>query len=141
MNKKLDHSYLAGSIGLLNPREPILIKPERTIAEAIDALGLSQGGAILIVDEDEKLLGIFTERDIIKKVLKEKIPFSDSISSIMTSNPASIEMTSPIGFALQLMSEGGFRQIPIVDQTGFPIGIVSIKDILDEFVRSFVCIV
>ena len=53
-------------------------------------------------------------------------------------SPVSIQMTTPIGFALQLMSQGGFRHLPITDDAGVAIGMVSIKDIIDELVRKFI---
>ncbi len=138
MKKKLDHTYLAGSIGLINPREAILLSETTSIEHAISSLNISTGGAVLVVDDTERLSGIFTERDIIRKVLSNKIPFSKPISEVMTHNPSTIQMTTPIGFALQLMTEGGFRNLPITDENNYPIGIISIKDIMDEFVRSFV---
>jgi signal-transduction protein with cAMP-binding, CBS, and nucleotidyltransferase domain len=138
MTKKLDHTYLSGSIGLINPKEAILLSESSSIQDAILGLNSCTGGAILTVDESQQLSGIFTERDVIRKVLPAKMPLDTKVSEVMTRNPITIEMTTPIGFALQLMTQGGFRNLPITDETKTPIGIVSIKDIMDEFVRSFV---
>jgi signal-transduction protein with cAMP-binding, CBS, and nucleotidyltransferase domain len=138
MTKKLDHTYLSGSIGLINPKEAILLSEKCPIQDAINALNSCTGGAILLIDETDHLSGIFTERDVIRKVLPANIPFDTEVSEVMTRNPTTIDMTTPIGFALQLMTQGGFRNLPITDDTKTPIGVVSIKDIMDEFVRSFV---
>jgi signal-transduction protein with cAMP-binding, CBS, and nucleotidyltransferase domain len=138
MKKKLDHTYLSSSIGLINPKEAPLFSHTISIQDSIDALNQCTGGAILLIDESEMLSGIFTERDVIKKVLPANLPFSAMVSEVMTKDPITIEMTTPIGFALQLMSQGGFRNLPIVDENKYPIGVVSIKDIMDELVRSFV---
>lgn len=138
MKNKLDHTYLARSIGLINPKVPEFINKETTIYEAANKLAHSNVGAMLVLDENDNLAGIFTERDIVKKVITNNIPFSNKASEVMTTDPISIEMTTPIGFALQLMTEGGFRNLPIVDVDNNPIGVISIKDIMDEFVRTFV---
>ncbi len=138
MTRNLDNTYLSSSIGLLNPVDPILIESNSSLDEAIDLLKSSNGGAILVVDSDEKLMGIFTERDVLKKVVKNNLSYLQPLSQIMTKNPVSIQMTTPIGFALQLMSQGGFRHLPITDEAGVAIGMVSIKDIIDELVRKFI---
>jgi signal-transduction protein with cAMP-binding, CBS, and nucleotidyltransferase domain len=138
MTKKLDHTYLSGSIGLINPKEASILHESKTIKFAIEALNACSCGAILLVNDQEHVSGIFTERDVIKKVLSGSMCFETPISEVMTKNPITIEMTTPIGFALQLMTDGGFRNLPITDGNRFPIGVVSIKDIMDEFVRTFI---
>lgn len=129
---------LSQSVGLLNPPAPIIHKETDLVESCLETLKNERGGAVLIVDESEKLVGIFTERDVLKKVVGNSSAIKAALSEVMTKNPVTISMTSPLAFSLQLMSEGGFRHVPIVDEDGFPLGCISMKDIVDEVVRRYV---
>lgn len=135
---KLDSIYLSKSIGLLNPKEAKIVSPDTLVEKAIDILKSDSGGSVIITDRDEKLLGIFTERDVLKKIAGNQKSLKEEISLYMTPNPIGVEMTSPLGYALQLMSEGGFRHVPVVDESKTVLGVLSMKDVVDEIVKSFV---
>ncbi len=136
---KLDAHYLSKSIGLLNPKPPIMVLPDAPLSGVLEKLKDESGGAVLICDEDDKLLGIFTERDVLKKVVLSQVKQeSVEIGSLMTINPMTVSMTSPLGYALQLMTEGGFRHVPIVSENGDALGVLAMKDVVDEIVKSFV---
>ncbi|HMO18793.1 MAG TPA: CBS domain-containing protein [Oligoflexia bacterium] len=136
--RKLDNSYLSQSVGLLNPREPSLMYEQELIETGISRIRTGGGGAVLVLNQAGSLCGIFTERDIVKLVDEKASFLKKPVAEFMTKDPTSIQMTTPLAFALNLMTQGGFRHIPIVDDDMIPIGILSSKDILDEFVRSFV---
>ncbi len=129
---------LSQSVGLLNPEPPILMQENDLVSECVERLKNEKGGSILITSPDGKLSGIFTERDVLKKVVGNESVMKGPLSAVMTKNPMTIQMTSPLAFSLQLMSEGGFRHVPIVDDEGYPLGCISMKDIVDEVVRRYV---
>lgn len=135
---KIDSTYLSRSVGLLNPKEPKIISSTSSVHNALEYLKQDSGGAVLVCDEQMKVIGIFTERDVLKKIAGKVIAENSQIELFMTREPVSIQMTSPLAYALQLMSEGGFRHLPIVDDEQTAIGIISMKDIVDEIVRQFV---
>lgn len=136
---ELDAHYLSKSIGLLNPKPPITVLPNTHLNAVLELLKTDVGGAVLVCDTDDKLIGIFTERDVLKKVVLANLNIKEhEIKDIMTAGPMTVTMTSPLGYALQLMSEGGFRHVPIVSETGEALGILAMKDVVDEIVRSFV---
>jgi CBS domain-containing protein len=86
-------------------------------------------GALLIV-ENEQLMGIFTERDALFRVLAEgKDPRATYLSDVMTPYPQTITPEKPLGHALHMMYEGGFRHVPVV-KNGHVVGIVSARDAL-----------
>lgn len=92
-------------------------------------------GSIIVTDDNNKVEGIFTERDYLLKVagkeaLREKLP----IRRFMTENPTCLQREAPISQALLLMRKGRFRHIPIVASDGHVEGIVSIKDVLDYII-------
>jgi signal-transduction protein with cAMP-binding, CBS, and nucleotidyltransferase domain len=114
------------------------MKEDDLVQDCINTLKNEKGGSILIIDQVGKLSGIFTERDVLKKVIGNDTALKGPLSAVMTKNPMTIQMTSPLAFSLQLMSEGGFRHVPIVDDEGYPLGCISMKDIVDEVVRRYV---
>jgi CBS domain-containing protein len=93
-------------------------------------------GSLLITDENGKLVGIFTERDFLLKVIGKISDLSShAVADFMTKDPVRERPDASLAFALSVMSHGGFRHVPIVDQDDIPIGIVSVKDVVDHFVR------
>lgn len=135
----VDKRFLAQSIGLLSPKDPILMSDERPLREALMLLKKNRIGSLVATDHQGKISGLLSERDIILKVdLDASNLDTIRVSQIMTPKPKTIDMGTSIAFALHLMSQGGFRHLPIVDDEDFPVGIISVKDIVDHIVRSFV---
>jgi CBS domain-containing protein len=85
-------------------------------------------GAVLIADDGKHLVGIFTGRDAVCRVLAEgKDAAKTPLAEVMTNNPSSMSPTNPAIDALRLMSDGGFRHVPVV-AVGKVVGIVSHGD-------------
>jgi CBS domain-containing protein len=94
-------------------------------------------GAVMVVNHQGRLVGIFTERDCLNRVLAESInPDTTSLSVVMTHDPVSISPDRKLGHALHMMHDNGFRHIPVVDQ-GIPVGMVSIRDALGSELTNF----
>jgi CBS domain-containing protein len=93
-------------------------------------------GSVLIVD-GEHVCGIFTERDLLTRVLARQLdPATTLMARVMTRNPDCLHPHDTIAFALHKMSHGHFRHIPLVDEAHRPVGIVSVKDVFWHLVRS-----
>ena len=94
-------------------------------------------GAVLIVD-DGRLLGIFTERDVVFRVVARGLdPAKITIAEVMTADPKTIAPDKAFGIAMVLMQENGFRHLPVIEN-GHPIGIVSARSVLDPDLEEFV---
>ena len=90
-----------------------------------------KSSAVLVV-ENGTLLGIVTERDIVFRVVSLGLdPAATSVESIMTTSVQTIHEDKPFGHALHLMYEGGFRHMPVVDDSGTPGGLLAAHDALD----------
>lgn len=107
------------------------LPPKATIREAADLLIKHNIGAIPIVDEDGKLIGIFSERDFMKRVFAKRLDAdTTTLENVMTENPTSIELDDDISKAIDLMMEGRYRHMPIVDPIGNLTGFLSQRDFM-----------
>ena len=103
---------------------------DMTVRAACRVMAEKKIGALLIV-ENSRIAGIFTERDALNKVLAGGLdPDSTQVSQVMVRDPQTIRADKPLGYALQFMADGGFRHVPVVDGDGAPLGMVSARDAL-----------
>ncbi|OGB96954.1 MAG: hypothetical protein A3G35_00505 [candidate division NC10 bacterium RIFCSPLOWO2_12_FULL_66_18] len=108
-----------------------------TIGEAVRVMKEHRIGCIMVEDRG-KLVGIFTERDILTKLVGTGYdPAKVRVDGVMTRDPETLTLDDPIAFAMQLMSVGGFRHVPLVDADRRTVGILSVKDIVDYLVEHF----
>jgi CBS domain-containing protein len=98
-----------------------------TIGEAASLMAQRRVGSALVVD-GERLLGIFTERDIVKALSQDGLATQQAIGHWMTPNPETIPPDTPIETALRRMVDGGFRHLPVVEE-GRLVGMLSMRDI------------
>jgi len=98
-----------------------------SVAAAARLMDDANVGALLVVEKDH-LKGIFTERDVLTRVVAKGLdPATTPLSRVMTANPDTISPDKPFGQALIMMYDHGYRHMPVVDG-GKPIGIVSMRD-------------
>ena len=126
------------SIRSIIEQQEILSAPEgMTVSDAARLMKEKQVGAILIMDEG-RLAGIFTERDALFRVVAESRDAKTTrLAEVMTRNPRTIHPDKPFPDALHLMHEGGFRHVPVVEN-GRPVGMVSTSDALGPELQDFV---
>ena len=102
---------------------------QTTVAEAARLMKAAEVGAILVLRK-EHLVGIFTERDVLTRVVAAgRDPAHTRLADVMTRDPDHLSPEKPFGHALILMREHGYRHVPIVDH-GRPVGVVSMRDAL-----------
>lgn len=122
------HIIMTDPISALDPPPPVCVSPETSLAGAISELRRHNIGALLVTDADGRLVGIFTERDVLYKVAGQAQDMSAiSVAQVMTPNPTALRADVPIAHALHLMALHGFRHIPLVDEDGRPQGITSFR--------------
>lgn len=104
-----------------------------------DALRTMQGnnGEPIVVTADGRLAGIFTERDVLLKVLGHDAPADATIDGFMTPDPDCLTLDSTVGEALHLMDHGMYRTIPLVDAEGTIQGVLRQLDILEYVAEAF----
>lgn len=129
-------AILSTPISELTLREPILVDAEATVASAVNAMNEHRTGCVLVAQAG-RLVGIFTERDVLTKVIFRNHSNAMKVESVMTKHPETLEASANVAFALNKMSVGGYRHIPIVERSGKPIGVLSVRDIVDFLVELF----
>lgn len=108
-----------------------------SVLEAARIMAQAHVGSIMII-ERERLVGIFTERDALNRVLAAGLdPDRTPLSAVMTTSPQSVSVDHLLGHALHQMFEGGFRHMPVVDNNGRPVGMVSSRDALGPEMVAF----
>ncbi|MCA9238549.1 MAG: CBS domain-containing protein [Planctomycetales bacterium] len=107
-------------------------------APTSDVMGLltAQKQAAALVCDGSRLIGIFTERDALR-LMAEGADLSAPISSVMTQVVASVTPGTSVAEAIKLMSEGGYRNLPVVDESGAPLGVVAVRGIVHYLVDHF----
>jgi CBS domain-containing protein len=112
------------------------IRPEQTLKEAIDVLAQHNIGALLVLDANDALVGILSERDIIRHIARDEQALGQPISAIMTSDVITGRQQDDLQSVMATMTERRFRHLPIMDGDTL-IGIISIGDVvkaqMDEY--------
>ena len=126
---KLERHIWKDRIKLLAPQPPLSVRSTTPVRDVLKLLVDRSIGCLLIVD-DGKLVGIFSERDALLKLGEDVQRLgSEPVSKYMTASVESLGMEDRIAFALHKMDIGGFRHLPICEG-GQPKGVISIRDIL-----------
>ncbi len=114
------------TVGSIMSRKLLTASADETLVDAAHRMAERRVGAILVT-RDEALVGILTERDIMRAVGKGSI--EGTVGDWMTRDPITVDSHATHGEAAMMMIHGGFRHVPIVD-AGKLVGIVSIRDLL-----------
>ncbi|MCE4628630.1 MAG: CBS domain-containing protein [Desulfurococcales archaeon] len=127
---------LGPPVSSLLAHSPIVLKPDNTVADAIRVMAEHNIGAVVIVDDKFRPIGIFTERDLLIKVCAKGLdPKSVKLEEVMTKDPVTISEDTPALQALEIMMNFGFRHLPVVDENGILVGVVSIRDLSKPMVE------
>jgi CBS domain-containing protein len=115
---------------VVEPRKLVVAAPDATVYEAARLMKKGKVGALLVVAEG-RLVGIFTERDVLFRVTAAgRDPGMTRLSSVMTRNPQTVAPDDTFGRALLLMHDKGLRHVPVVEG-GRPVGMISARNALD----------
>ncbi|MCA1828737.1 MAG: cyclic nucleotide-binding/CBS domain-containing protein [Myxococcales bacterium] len=134
----LQGPLLTEPISSLNLGPAITVPIDATLQHTVEVMQHRHLGCVLVVDRDGILKGIFTERDLLTRVAGRKLDWTSiTVGEFMTADPESLQRGDGIAWALNLMSIGGYRHVPLIDDDGRPTGVVSVKDIIEFIVDLF----
>jgi CBS domain-containing protein len=122
---------------VMEARRVLKAPPQTSVSDASQMMAKKNVGAVMVVENDQ-LIGIFTERDVVFRVVARGLdPKSTQIAAVMTPSPKTVDPDKPFGYALLMMHKHGFRHVPVVEH-GKPIGMVSARNALDPDMEEFV---
>jgi CBS domain-containing protein len=122
---------------VMEQKKLLTAPPQTTVAKAAMLMAEKSVGAVLVVEE-KRLIGIFTERDaVIRVIAQNRDPHTTRLADVMTSSPKTASPNDTFGSALLTMHENRFRHVPVVEN-GEPVGIVSARYALDPDMEEFV---
>jgi CBS domain-containing protein len=113
---------------VLHTDDYVVVSPQTPLSQAIEAMKKDEGGCVIVSDEGG-VRGIFTERDLLTKVLGEEVDMNSPISQWMQGTVETLTPDATIGDAVRLMNEKSFRNIPLV-KNGELRGSISVFDII-----------
>jgi CBS domain-containing protein len=129
-------SVKAVEVVALEMDTPVVVEATMPLKDALRLMREGQCGCALIC-RDGKLCGIFTERDVLNKVVGVEGVLDQPVSNQMTPDPVCVEQSDPIRRAVLAMYRGGFRSVPVVDSDGKVVSCVRHKDIIHFLVEHY----
>lgn len=122
---------------VMERKNALTLSPETTVYSAAKQMAEGRLGAVM-VGERNRLVGIFTERDALFRVIACGLdPSTTRLADVMTTNPKTVGPNDSYGYALVMMQENAFRHAPVVEN-GQAIGIVSSRNAMDPDLEEFV---
>ena len=122
---------------IIDGQELVTAAAATTVSDAARLMKQRHVGAIMVV-EDGKLVGVFTERDALFRVVAEgRDGQTTKLADVMTPHPQTIHPDKPFAVALEMMHNGSFRNVPVVEG-GRLLGVVSVHDALGPELAAFV---
>jgi len=118
-----------------HPSPAICARPTDSVREVLRRLQAERTGAAMICN-DRRLVGVFTERDTLR-FLADGANLDMAVSEVMIRNPVTVRKTDTVGRAISLMSVGGFRRLPIIDESGNVEGVLKVSGLLHYLVEHF----
>jgi CBS domain-containing protein len=117
-------------------REIVSVSPEATLLVALEVMANKNVGAVLVLDAQGDLRGIFSERDFVRKIIiKGRAMETTLVKEIMTSRVLYVSPETTVSDCMSLMTEKRIRHLPVLEG-GKPVGVVSIGDVIKELLRE-----
>ncbi len=124
-------ALLNDTIAVLTPAEPICFAEAATVHDAVRTMLARRQAVVLITDGEGRLVGIFTERDVLTRVIGRGLDArTTTLGEVMTRNPEALTASDRVAYAIHCMSVAGYRTIPLIDGEGRPFGVVTVSDVV-----------
>lgn len=114
----------------------VCIAPSTPLSQAIEAMTQDEGGCAIVCAEDGSVVGIFTERDLLTKVIGQQIDLNTPVRDLMSPIVATLTPQATIGDAVAIMNDKGYRNVPLV-KDGKLVGSISVFDIISYLAESY----
>jgi CBS domain-containing protein len=134
-HNRIERSLMEDPVRVLQPKKPITVDPKISVSETIQLMLARDIGALLVVAGDGKLVGIFSERDLLTRIAGLHADYAQlPIEKFMTPKPETVTASDTLAFALHKMDVGEYRHMPVLED-GRPVGMISVRDLLRYITR------
>lgn len=123
------------TVSRLHPSQPCVVQAAQAVADAVKLMREKRVGCVLVC-EQRRIVGIFTERDLVRRVLSQGKPLATPMQECMTPDPVVVHPKDSISSAIRCMQKGGYRHLPVVIDDR-PVGMLSVKRIVHYLVEHF----
>jgi len=124
------------SVSLMETDDYVCIAPAAPLAQAIEAMKQDEGGCAIVCESDGRVSGIFTERDLLTRIIGQAVDMNSPVSNWMSPVVASLGPDATVGNVVSLMNDKGYRNIPLV-KDGKLVGSVSVFDVIRYLAESY----
>ena len=137
---ELSRNLRVECVSRLQPSPPLAIEDNAPLSAAIEAMRREKTGCLLVT-RGGRLVGIFTERDLLTRVLATDLPLSVPMAECLTANPVKVSPQDSVQTAIERMEQGGYRHLPVVDEMNRPVGILSAQRVVHYLAEHFPALV
>lgn len=124
------------SVSSMETDDYVCITPSTPLAQAIEAMKKDEGGCVIVCAEDASVVGIFTERDLLTKIVGQEMDLNAPVSNWMSPVVATLTPEATIGDAVAIMNDKGYRNVPLV-KNGKLVGSISVFDVIGYLAESY----
>ena len=124
------------SVAVMETDDYVCIQPSTPLSEAVAHMKNDEGRCAIVCAEDGRVVGIFTERDLLTKVVGQQVDLNAPVSNWMSPAVATLPPDASIGQVVAMMNESGYRNIPLV-KDGKLVGSVSVFDVIRYLAESY----
>lgn len=137
---ELSRNLREDTVAHLRPRPPRFLDASEPVSVAVELMRREKVGCLLVTQND-RLEGIFTEKDLLTRVLARGRSLDTPMAACMTPKPTVISPKDCVRTAIRRMESGGYRRLPVVDDAGRPVGILSVKQVVHYLAEHFPALV
>jgi CBS domain-containing protein len=130
------HRARNDSVTLMETDDFVCIHPDTPLSEAIEQTKKDEGGCAIVCEEQGRVVGIFTERDLLNKIVGQQVDMRSPVRGFMSPAVETLTTTATIGDAVRVMNEKSYRNIPLV-KDGQLIGSISVFDVITYLAESY----
>lgn len=133
----VEEIFQTDPISALGLPPPVSIGSNATVGAALSAIQRRGQGYVLIVDSERRPTGILSEREVLMRMVARDVKYDENVDKYVTHGLETLTLKDPIARAVQLMNEGGERNIPIVDGNGVAVAVLRTLDIIRFLAETF----
>ncbi|CAN5843563.1 CBS domain-containing protein [soil metagenome] len=129
------HHARGDKVNLMETDDYVCLEPADSLSKAVEVMKRDEGGCAIVCDHG-KVVGIFTERDVLTKIIGESVDMNDAVSKWMSPIVATLSPDATIGDAVAMMTEKSYRNIPLV-KDGQLAGSISVFDVISYLAETY----